>query len=74
MVTRAAGCPGRKKPVSRSPLRVEGLDPLLGPRNIGDDDVAVTRDVEAGGLDDAPLLAPDLDDLAAHAVRAASTA
>ena len=44
-------------------LSVEGLNPLLKTRNVGDDDVPIARDVEPRRLNDATFLAADLDDL-----------
>ena len=64
MMTRAAGVPGRKNPVSSLPLRVERLHALLRPRHVGDDESAVGRDVEAGRLNDAAVFLADLQNLA----------
>jgi hypothetical protein len=44
-------------------LCVERLNPLLKARHVGDDDTAVTRDIESGRLNDAPRFAANLDDL-----------
>ena len=54
---------GKEEAGQRVSLSVEGLNPLLQSGNVGNDDVPIARDVEPGRLNDATLLAADLDDL-----------
>ena len=44
-------------------LSVEGLNPLLKTRDVGNDDVPIAGDVEPRRLNDATFFAADLDDL-----------
>ena len=55
---------GQKESSEQLSRTVEGLHPLLRSRHIGDDESSVGGEVEAGRLDDAAVLLPDLHDLA----------
>ena len=49
--------------------RFQRLHPLLRSRHVGDDDAAVGRDIEAAGLNDAPLFPSQDDDLSRRLAR-----
>ena len=51
-------------------VRVEHLDPRLAARRVGDHEAAVRRvEVERGGIEDAPRLGADVDDLRRRVAR-----
>src|SRR6202008_2905823 len=61
--------PWKRKPSDRKTDRVENLNALGPARGIGDDERSVGSDRKRGGVDDAPWLGADPDDLPGTGLR-----
>ena len=65
--------PWKRKAADRKTDRIENLNTRGSARGIGDDERAVGSDGERGGIDDAPWLGADSDDLPGTGLRFVDT-